>query len=77
MLTAILEDFNCLPGVTVETMFGRNIHNTGLTTLGRATVHMTNDGEEKDVFCRLAGAADRTLVVAPEFDHILATRCAG
>ncbi len=74
MLTALLEDFQRLPGVTVETMLGRNIHNAGLRTLGRAAVHITNDGEEKDTFCRLAGAADWTLVVAPEFDDVLTTR---
>jgi len=35
---------------------------------------MVKEGEEKALFHRLAGAADRTLVVAPEFDDILATR---
>jgi hypothetical protein len=74
MLEALLEDFQRLPGVTVETMLGRDFRNAGLTLPASATVHIANDGGIKEVFCRLTGAADWTLVVAPEFDDILATR---
>src|SRR5665213_4431916 len=74
MLTALLEDFQRLPAVTVETMLGRGVRNAGLNPSGEAAVHMVDEGEEKAIFHRLAGAADWTLVVAPEFDDILATR---
>jgi tyramine---L-glutamate ligase len=74
MLTALLDDFQRLPGVTVETILGRGVPNVGFSTPIGVVVHMVNEGEEKDIFRRLAGAADWTLVVAPEFDDILANR---
>jgi predicted ATP-grasp superfamily ATP-dependent carboligase len=70
MLAALVEDFHRLPGVIVETMLGR----AGLTLPDGVAVHRVNEGEEEALFHCLAGAADRTLVVAPEFDDILATR---
>ena len=74
MLTALLEDFLRLPDVTVETMLGRGVAHAGFRPHEGISVHWLDDGEEKTHFDRLTSAADRTLVVAPEFDDILATR---
>jgi tyramine---L-glutamate ligase len=74
MLAALLEDFRRIPSVAVQTMLGEGAQNAGITRPARTVVHIANKGEEKDLFHRLAEAADWTLVVAPEFDDILATR---
>ncbi len=69
MLAALLEDFRRVPGATIETMLscGRDAE----APVG-VTVHTAHNGEEKEIFTRLAAASDWTLVVAPEFDDILA-----
>jgi tyramine---L-glutamate ligase len=74
MLAALLIDFGRIPSVAVETMLGRSVRNVGIGMPGGMTIHMVKQAEEKAHFYRLAHAADWTLVVAPEFDDILATR---
>lgn len=74
MLAALLEDFRQIPLVAVETLLGRGLRNADMTRPAGVNVHMANEGEEKDLFHRLTKAADWTLVVAPEFNDILATR---
>ena len=74
MLAALLIDFQRMPAVAVETMLGSNVRNLGSTMPGGTTNYMVYEGEEKTLFYHLAGAADWTLVMAPEFDDILPTR---
>ncbi len=74
MLAALLEDFGGLAGATVETMFGREFLASGKTPPAGVVVHEVGYGEEKATFRRLAAAADRTLVVAPECDDVLPER---
>jgi predicted ATP-grasp superfamily ATP-dependent carboligase len=72
MLTAVLEDWNRLPGVETATLW-----NSGQPVQVPAhDVHHVRPGEEEAAFRRLAQAADYTLVIAPESADILATRCA-
>ena len=61
MLDALLEDFGSLPGV--ETLAFPFLPNESAAP------------KEQSLFCALAKTADWTLVVAPEFDDLLLTRC--
>jgi len=74
MLAALLKDFGALPGVTVETMLGREFLASGETPPAGVVVHEVEYGGEEATFRRLAAAADRTLVVAPECDDVLPER---
>jgi len=71
MLTALLNDFRGLPGVEVATIFGRSLL-AARTAPDGVLVHPVETNDEEAVFRSLAAAADWTLVVAPEFDDILA-----
>jgi tyramine---L-glutamate ligase len=76
MLAALLVDFGRLPGVVIDTMLGRCGAPPAGLTLSAGVVYdfLMVDGSEEMPFRRLAGVADWTLVVAPEFDDILANR---
>ena len=76
MLAALLVDFGRLPGVVIDTMLGRGGAPPAGLTLSAGVVYdfLMVDGSEEMPFRRLAGVADWTLVVAPEFDDILANR---
>ena len=70
MLQAVVEDFANIPGVETMTLLAEA--ETG--QLGHICRRVSKD-REQDVFRELAGEADFTLVIAPEFDRILAQRC--
>jgi len=67
MLAAVVEDFQQLPGVTAFTLLPAG------SPLG--TPARRYEGAEEPAFRDLARAADFTLVIAPEFDGLLAARC--
>jgi predicted ATP-grasp superfamily ATP-dependent carboligase len=70
MLSALVEDFSCIPGVEVRALLNRDV---GVENPGPEYVWM--DVDEESVFLSLARRADYTLVIAPELDNILAERC--
>jgi tyramine---L-glutamate ligase len=69
MLSALAADFGRVPGAHITTL----LHHGVRQRLGHNCVHM-GAGEERDSFRRLARAADFCLVIAPEFDDLLAAR---
>ena len=69
MLSAVATDFERLAGVEVWTLLGA----PGLPYLGHVCVRAT-PAEEPGRFRALAARADATLVIAPEFDDLLAAR---
>ena len=69
MLSALLADLERVPGVETVTVLP-----AGAAYVGKTVVENAHDDEETS-FCRLARQADYTLVIAPEFRDILATRC--
>src|SRR5712691_7585935 len=70
MLSAVLEDFARLPGIETVTLLGEHFEYQG-----KGVVRCTNRKPEEAVFHEQARAADYALVIAPEFDDILRTRC--
>jgi predicted ATP-grasp superfamily ATP-dependent carboligase len=60
MLSAVLEDFGRCPGVETITLLDPRI---------------AQSGAEEHAFRELAVSADFSLVIAPEFDDLLAQRC--
>lgn len=70
MLAAVLEDFGRLPGVEVVTLG----HGSFAAPLDLPCRVVRVDAEEP-AFRKLASAADFTLVIAPELDGLLLTRC--
>jgi tyramine---L-glutamate ligase len=71
MLAAVAEDFGRIPGVTVVTLL--HPHSPALPPA--EVVRCDSPDEEAARFRELAAAADHTLVIAPEFDDLLLTRC--
>jgi predicted ATP-grasp superfamily ATP-dependent carboligase len=71
MLSAVLEDFQRVPGVETVTLLAGSYDPRG----GGTVVRREQGQDEAALFRRLARAADYTLVIAPEFDDLLATRC--
>jgi tyramine---L-glutamate ligase len=69
MLSALLADFERVPGVETVTVLPVGVAHTGKTKIENVY------DDEKTSFCRLAHQANYTLVIAPEFRDILATRC--
>lgn len=69
MLCAVLADFQSMSGVRTNTLLAGEV-NSALAD----QVHRTG-ADEQARFCALAAAADYTLVIAPEFDDLLAKRC--
>ena len=71
MLSAAVEDFFCLSNVEVFTIVNESRR---FESAGRR-VRQIKTHDEETIFRELAGQSDYTLVIAPEFDDILATRC--
>ncbi len=69
MLSAIVEDFARIPGVEVWTL----LEPGALPDIGHLC-RRTSAVEEPAHFRQLAGRADSTLVIAPEFDRVLLKR---
>ncbi|HEV3205141.1 MAG TPA: ATP-grasp domain-containing protein [Gemmataceae bacterium] len=70
MFLAVLEDFSRIPKVEVVTM-----KTSGAPWKPVQGVHILNAADEETTFRELARSADFTLVIAPEVDDILFTRC--
>lgn len=73
MLSALLEDLTRCPGVQISTLLGPQ-RTLPRHWSGRIVVQYTQPAAEKDTFHKLAASADWSLVIAPEFDDILAQR---
>jgi predicted ATP-grasp superfamily ATP-dependent carboligase len=71
MLAAAAEDFGRVPGVSTCTLLHAG---PGSADIGPSQVYRHEGGEE-ELFRRLARAAEATLVIAPETDDQLRTRC--
>lgn len=69
MLGALLADFARVPGVRVVTLVG-----PGVTTVANRRVRVVTSTTEAPAFRALAESCDLTLLVAPEFDNLLASR---
>lgn len=73
MLTAIVEDFSRIAGVTVTTTWDVRLGEPPFR-LARATI-VESPADELRAFRRFARECDGTFVIAPEFDDILLERC--
>jgi predicted ATP-grasp superfamily ATP-dependent carboligase len=71
MLGALLEDFARVEGVEAFTLMSP----AGARGLFGRWPKWVHAGAEQPLFGDLARRADFTLVIAPEFDHLLETRC--
>jgi predicted ATP-grasp superfamily ATP-dependent carboligase len=69
ILTAVLADFERIDGVQPHTLLADDCH----STFGHVCERSGSD--EHQAFVQLVSAADHTLVIAPEFDALLETRC--
>ena len=71
MLSAVVEDLSRIPGVEVQSLLNREFlpNDYGPHFL------RIDPAEEATTFLQLAGKANYTLIIAPEFDDILAERC--
>jgi predicted ATP-grasp superfamily ATP-dependent carboligase len=74
MLAAVLEDFSRCRDVQVFTLLKERL-DVGSHPPENVRVRAARSGEEEDAFRELARAADWSLVIAPEFDDLLAERC--
>jgi predicted ATP-grasp superfamily ATP-dependent carboligase len=75
MLAAVVEDFTWCGGVSVATLLDVRLLPAARARWG-ARVNITAiQNAEQAAFRALAAAADWSLVIAPEFDGILAQRC--
>jgi predicted ATP-grasp superfamily ATP-dependent carboligase len=77
MLAAVLEDFTRCPGVHVVTLVDPALLPAFDVAKSPAgfTASAAPPGEEEPTFRGLARAADLALIIAPEFDGLLAERC--
>ena len=86
MLDAVVADFCAIAGVKVTTLCDRRVRETAENAewrgggrsrgSGRVDVHeVQTSQEELAAFDELAGSADGTLVIAPEIEGALLTRC--
>jgi predicted ATP-grasp superfamily ATP-dependent carboligase len=71
MLSALLHDFRLVPDVEVVTLLDERFELGGLDSRYRRV----RVGEEEAAFAKLTHTADGTVVIVPEFDDILLTRC--
>jgi predicted ATP-grasp superfamily ATP-dependent carboligase len=71
MLSALLQDFGRISGVKILTLLAERYNQK----VGGAICRRVQAQEEEFAFRELAGTADFTLVIAPEFNEILRTRC--
>ncbi len=73
MLSAVLEDLTRCPGAQISTLLDSKRSSPGYLS-EHILIQRVQPAEEKDAFRALAAAADWSLVIAPEFDGILAER---
>jgi predicted ATP-grasp superfamily ATP-dependent carboligase len=71
MLSAILDDFVRVPGVEAVTLLDEGCAGRLAANLPRRT----HTGEERSPFLELACWADYSLIIAPECEGLLETRC--
>jgi predicted ATP-grasp superfamily ATP-dependent carboligase len=71
MLSTLLQDFGRVPGVETLTLLEERC----AYDYRRGICRRIPAQDEESALRELAGAADFTLVIAPEFDDILLTRC--
>lgn len=71
ILSAVVNDLTLIPGIEVVSILNRDL---SFKNSDQRFVFIDTQDEES-TFRRLAGKADFTLVIAPEFDDILARRC--
>src|SRR5579859_3687711 len=76
MLAAVLEDFGRCPGVETSTLLNAQLGPVVERLCPHITPHRAWPGAEAQTFRALAAEADFSLVIAPEFDDMLAQRCA-
>ncbi len=72
MLSAVLDDFRRVRGVRPLTVLHETFPHV---PAGVEVRRVHGEGREVDVFRELARRTDATLVIAPEFDGLLAERC--
>jgi len=73
MLQALAADFSRLSNVSVDVLV--DVRHRGLELTG-CVIHQVDSAQaERDLLARLAADADWTIVVAPEFDNQLLSRC--
>src|SRR5437899_7397951 len=71
MLSAFLEDFGRAPGIEIVTL----VDERWCGDHYQAACLRVRAADQEKAFRELAATADATLVIAPEFDGILLTRC--
>jgi predicted ATP-grasp superfamily ATP-dependent carboligase len=71
MLSAVLEDFGRISGIEPLTLLDEHCEHEH----SNAVCRRIRSRDEEKAFRELASAADFTVIIAPEFDHILETRC--
>src|SRR5438874_10288217 len=71
MLSAFLEDFGRIPGVQTLTLLDEHCSYQAHAGICRRIP----PSDQEHAFRELATTADYTLVIAPEFDDLLLTRC--
>src|SRR5438876_7956058 len=71
MLSALLDDFGRVPGMETLTLLEERCGHE----YRQGVCRRIQAQDQETVFRELAGAADYTLVIAPEFDDALLTRC--
>lgn len=76
MLSALLEDFGRCPRVQTTTLLDPRLRDEDKRWGSQVVAHFPNEKSPHQTFDALAVAADFTVVIAPEFDGILA-RLAG
>jgi len=69
MLAALAADFSALDGCRVSVL--KDIRLDGLALAGCDVTEVHSTAHQQEELMRLAGAADHTLIIAPEFDNIL------
>jgi predicted ATP-grasp superfamily ATP-dependent carboligase len=75
MLAAAVEDFRRAAGVEVATLLDERWRPDAEGRWPDVAVRWVEPGGEPDAFRAAAAAADFALVIAPEFDRLLETRC--
>ncbi len=75
MLSAVLKDFARCPGVQISTLLDPRRVIVDATWGATIQPHWLLPGREEQTFRALAAAADFALIIAPEFEDILAQRC--
>src|SRR5262245_46876086 len=71
MLAAVIGDLTRIPGVETSTLLNDSCPDLS----GCRAVRISDVAKELPAFEALAAAADWTLVIAPEFEGLLADRC--